>query len=483
MTDAPSADPTVTETTDRQTPAASGSKKRNTPFSPIARRLRAVGIGPRLYLAFGFVAGLTAIGGAATQLSYMRIDTALSQITRASVPAMLISFDFARSARQLEGALPRLIQAQDEETRAEALESIAGIGASLKSDLARLADKGTETEFQESLDKSACAVMASIPQLDKLIAQRNTVVSDIEGGNFDLILARNAFVFEVSGLIDSANQELLATARDAAAKLSEGMDGLFKGSFVTLRYTLELLADGNAMLGLYAQSAAARDAARRAELEKTYRIHKARVGEAFAVLGAEGIDAKSKQVLDRIVAFGDAANGIFKRAGTAQDAARIAELRAALTPALRPAVDAAAFDSEVKASGLSTRAGSTMNELIEVGVGELRALLELQAAGGAVAAALSEAARIDSGAQLAPLRKRYDDGKQGIAAALEKLKFASYKEQVEKVAKDLVAVGDKERNVFVSAEDKLAVAIDIRALVESNAEATNVLTAGAQRLA
>ncbi len=483
MTDASSAATTDTDTDDRQTPDAPARKNRKNPFAPIARRLGSVGIGPKLYLAFGLVAGLTALGGAATQLSYMRIDSALSQITRNSVPAMLISFDFARSARQLEGALQRLIQSQDEESRAEALENVTKIGAELKDELAKLADKGTDPGFQESLNKSAGAVMASVPQLDKLIALRNKVVSDIEGSNFDLILARNAFVFEVSGLIDSANQELLATAKEAAGKLSEGMEGLYKASFVTLRYNLELLADGNAMLGLYAQASASADAARRATLENSFKVHKARVGEAFAALGADGIDAKAKQVIERIVAFGDGKNGIFKRAGTAQDATRIAEMRAALTPALRPAIDEAAFDSEVKASGLSTRAGSTMNELIEIGVGELRALLELQTAGGVIAGALSESARIDSGAQLAPLRKRYDDGKKGVAEALEKLKFAAYKDDVEKLAKDLVAVGEKERNVFVAAEDKLAVAIDIRALVEPNTEATDVLTAGAQRLA
>lgn len=232
---------------------------------PVVRETRlprrhGFGIGRRLFLAFGAVAGLTVLACAVALVSYNDVGVTLRGITEDNLPAMSLSLRLAKSSAEVVSAAPAVLAAVDVRQRNSAMTMLAADQRSLGQVIDALAAtpggqaatavlRQTAAELHGNLDQLGAAVGRRLALRDQRIAQVRAIRA-----------IDDALDKKLAPLIDDASFNLVillqgATDAPDAKVIQQRISDIADKQLGAFQAMLELRADCNLALGLLGEAA------------------------------------------------------------------------------------------------------------------------------------------------------------------------------------------------------------------------------------
>jgi methyl-accepting chemotaxis protein len=207
----------------------------------------------RLYLAFGFAAGMTVVGSLFALYAFATVSATMTDIMSRSMPATVESLRLAEEASTLVASAPRLMTAQIESYRDKIARDIAAQSQNLSARIERL--RQLDASQNDELEVARAAMVERLDALNqavtermKISAQRRAVALSVRKAHEDLLVA-------ITPAIDDANFDLMT--RNQAAGNSTSLNQ----SIDSLRRFLEIQAGVNLLAGLLIESSMVNDVA------------------------------------------------------------------------------------------------------------------------------------------------------------------------------------------------------------------------------
>ena len=209
---------------------------------PNALRGRRMGIGGRLILAFGVVAGFTLAATAVTWVLFGNVRENLGIIANESMPVTASSFRLSEQSARLTSAIPNLVAARHNEDVEKVMQDVEAALQALFAE-ARLLDymghPGVTAQelvqagkmFRASTEKVRDAVLAAISSIRRM----DTAVSG-------LLSEYQRFTRSIAPVLGSVREEIIASTRRTVAESATRMGDLVDDSFEGLRSVLEVQA-------------------------------------------------------------------------------------------------------------------------------------------------------------------------------------------------------------------------------------------------
>ena len=146
---------------------------------------RRIGIGYRLFAAFGAVAALTLVASGIAWLSFANVGSVLHQVTGRSVPAMTEALQLAAASAELSAEAPALVAVGDDAERAErsaSLETrVAAMTAALEALRGRLG-QSSQLDSVAALTQQATENLGSLNGAVAEMLQLRTVRVNVATG-------------------------------------------------------------------------------------------------------------------------------------------------------------------------------------------------------------------------------------------------------------------------------------------------------------
>ena len=203
----------------------------------------------RLYLAFGFAAGITVVGAVSALYVSGNVDATMTEIVSRSMPATVESARLSEEASSLVASIPRLMAAESDALRNAIAGDIAAQSQSLSARIERLrtldASQNDELEAaQAAMGEQLAALNQAVADRIKISDRRRALVLAVRKYHEDLIEA-------ITPVIDDANFKVMTQMRPVLpTELIE-----------SLRRLLEIQAEANLLAGLLIESSMAADVA------------------------------------------------------------------------------------------------------------------------------------------------------------------------------------------------------------------------------
>ena len=192
----------------------------------------------RLYLAFGFAAGITVVGAVSALYVSGNVDATMTEIVSRSMPATVESARLSEEASSLVASIPRLMAAESDALRNAIAGDIAAQSQSLSARIERLrtldASQNDELEAaQAAMGEQLAALNQAVADRIKISDRRRALVLAVRKYHEDLIEA-------ITPVIDDANFKVMTQMRPVLpTELIE-----------SLRRLLEIQAEANLLAGL-----------------------------------------------------------------------------------------------------------------------------------------------------------------------------------------------------------------------------------------
>ncbi len=389
-------DPPVAPAGDAEAPAGAAAAPRGG-----RRRGLQLGIGGKLFLAFGGVAALTLASAAVAWLSYANVEKAVLQALKTDVPAMTTALALSSESAALAAAAPALAGARDEATRQAVSLRLSAQLDELRGKVAGLrVDRGDgETQAVDAVGRQLDRLDGELTALDEtvagaleLTARRTQQVAAVEA-------AYNEVSERVGMLIDDSSFLLVQRADEVTANTGTSISTLMNREVAALRGALEVLAEVNLVGGLVAEAANASNPDRLVPLRERLQISIGRIDDSLASMPADMAGVEEAKLLALLLAeFGQAEQNVFdlRRDWLALSgwelnekqviAARLEAITADMLSVqkemlhtLAPLVDEANFNVVLGSEQATGDASQAVGKLMSEGVGELRSLLALRA--------------------------------------------------------------------------------------------------------
>jgi phosphoglycerate-specific signal transduction histidine kinase len=219
---------------------------------------RRLGLRPRLFAAFGAVAGIALGATAAGFFSYERISGALDVIERDSMPAMNDALRLTHQAAETTAAGPRLLSASSPKEGAEASAALKKSQA----EMAKIIEALGSSEHARALSGLTAELGANLQQLADAVHQRMTLTAAREKKSAEIMAAHQRLVEKLTPLVDdssfSMQMELQgATERTELTEIQQRLQAIADREMAEFQAMLELRAEANLLLGLLGEAATA----------------------------------------------------------------------------------------------------------------------------------------------------------------------------------------------------------------------------------
>jgi methyl-accepting chemotaxis protein len=292
-------------------------------------RRHGFGIGRRLFLAFGAVAGLTVLACAVALVSYNDVGATLRGITEDNLPAMGLSLRLAKSSAEVVSAAPAVLAAVDVRQRDAAMKTLAAGQSSLGQVIDALAAtpggqaataglRQTAAKLHDNLDQLGAAVGRRLAFRDQRIAEVRAIRA-----------IDDALDKKLAPLIDDASFNLVillqgATDAPDAKAIQQRISDIADKQLGAFQAMLELRADCNLALGLLGEAANIPDRDLLPPVRDRFTAAARRIGKALDALKGTSANGASG---GGVAASGTAASGT---SGGTQDASGLTGLVADL---------------------------------------------------------------------------------------------------------------------------------------------------------
>jgi methyl-accepting chemotaxis protein len=313
---------------------------------PGSRRRRGFGIGGRLFLAFGGVAGLTVMASIVAMLSYDNIGATLREITEGNLPAMSLSLRLEKSSTQVTSAAPSVLAASDIGQRDKAVAALAASQHALDEVIDRLAATADGKTAIAGLRRTTADMRGNLDRLSAAVGERLTLRDQRIAMVRKIRAAADTLDKQLTPLVDDTSFTLVTGLQDAAdgatdpKAIQQHLSDIADKQLGSLQALMDLRADTNLALGLLTEAANTADKDQLLPIRDRFTAAAARMGKSLDSLKSiEAAGSLAAAVTD-LLHYGGKDAGIFDmrrreiEATTAAEAilATNRELADALTP-------------------------------------------------------------------------------------------------------------------------------------------------------
>lgn len=131
-----------------------------------------MGVRGRLYAAFVGLTIFVILASAVSFLALLRVDRALNEVSKESVPLVIASLDLSRQAERIVSAAPALLAVSDFEELGEVSASLNADVERLNDLLAELAPHTNETQAVGSIQRAAQQLRGTLDAMNRVVSAR-----------------------------------------------------------------------------------------------------------------------------------------------------------------------------------------------------------------------------------------------------------------------------------------------------------------------
>jgi methyl-accepting chemotaxis protein len=207
----------------------------------------------RLFLAFGFAAGMTVVGSLFALYASANISATMTQIVARSMPATVESLRLSEEASALVASAPRLMAVEDEDHRKEIAHDITAQSRMLSERIERL--QSLDASESDEIEVARAALDKQLDALNQVVTGRIKISTERRALALSVRKFHESLLEGITPAIDDANFDLMTrkpAAQDEAA-LNQSID--------SLRRLLEIEAGTNLLAGLLIESSMVGDSA------------------------------------------------------------------------------------------------------------------------------------------------------------------------------------------------------------------------------
>ncbi len=209
---------------------------------PRAGLLTRLGVGPKLYLAFGAIAATTVIAGVLSVLAFRQADEVVHELTHEAIPVITQSMKAAQTGERIAALAPSLASAASLEEH----ETIRGDLNQRVDDLRRQMQELAAADVAGAGDAAALVEEFS----KSLAALADEVAGGIRLGDAKQVQVANSaeqhdrLLQQLRPTVQKAGEQLLQAAETATEKNRNGVTGLLETEMEFLKAGLEIRALG-----------------------------------------------------------------------------------------------------------------------------------------------------------------------------------------------------------------------------------------------
>jgi methyl-accepting chemotaxis protein len=277
-----------------------------------ATRVR-IGLGGKLFLAFGMVAMTTVLASTVAVVSYQGVGETLDGITGSSLPAMNLSVKLAQSSTELVSAAPALVAAEsasEREAAVAALEKSQRMLEQATTDLAANTARGAADFW---IDPAASKAMAdNLAKLSVTVQQRLVLHDERAAIDTQIREAHDDLSQKLAPLEDNFGFALASGLHNAARAPDRAiLQRLSDADLPALEAMLALRADANLALGLLIEAANIRDKDLLPPIEDKFNATADHLEKSLAALKSTPTADQLKGPVEALLQWGRGPRNIF----------------------------------------------------------------------------------------------------------------------------------------------------------------------------
>ena len=462
-------------------------------------RPRRLGIGGRLYLAFGVLSILTV--GACSLAAYglYNLGQSLANVTDQAIPSMTASLEMSALASQLAATAPGMVAASDQ----EGMESVeAAIEAGLAGiEERRQALSGVDAEAADRIGALRIQMAQSLISLQDAVVDRNQAGAAVQTAMDRVIVSHATFLSTAVPMVQSVKQQVNESGDQTVETAIETVNALIEREVATLRAALEISANGQRMLAVIGRSAQIREPDVLVETEQAFGETAVQTSQLVKQLpdttSGEALSALAQSVMKlgvgEMSAFAIRAGELnwddltvneyedVKKARAELDAALV-ELSDAFERAVTPVVEGARINLVTGSTDLSDNLEVGIYNLVEQDVTSLRLVLEALAEANRAIGILGLAATAPDEARLEGQIGEFMDSAEKLFLLGSSLKSKPALASLGEDLQALANLGEGEDGVFATQRARLssdvqaqAALLDARKIAEAFQDEVTVL--------
>ncbi|MFT4729624.1 MAG: methyl-accepting chemotaxis protein [Granulosicoccus sp.] len=417
----------------------------------------ALGIKPKLFFAFGIVMATTLTACAIALLSYSRLSDSLQTITQQSVPLMAESMELTQLAAEVSAGV-QLLAGTTHKKEADAQYALVIVSLDKTADiLVSKIERGENIESAEQGLEELEILKGKVGSIFSLLDSRTKVsikLSDTANKLGAMLYQADQSMLDI---IDVATVEFSAMAEDMTAKTSMAVDTLLYTNLDPMISALRLGSEVRKLTKIMSASLSGRSDIEVAEDNRVANDLVSKIKMFNAKVDANRINEADEyqQLLDRLIELASSETGVYAKSDTFRSRIvvnrmirELATIDERLSLVLAPMIDKSYLDASLAGKELGRSVGTDTPKLLNDGVVQLFALLQLRIELNTLTSTFAQVLNISDQSGLEPLRNRYGVNEQAIMKSANVVAKLEGMEQVRGELDIILALGSSETGVF-----------------------------------
>src|SRR6516225_3680749 len=439
------------------------SRQTQTGTDADTQRSSRFGIKAKLFLAFLFLASLTAVASVVAWYAFRDIERAVTRVTLESLPDTINALTSAEKSVEIAAAAPELMTVGSQEERVLEQAKLEERTRTLAALIDNLNASNAPHESTIALSNLEREITAKLKELNVAIEKRIRLEAERQTATRALSAAHASFLIAVEPLIDDSVFDLVTKGEEVTTKSIKAITDLVEGNVNKIDHLFTINAEGNLVAGLLAEAAHVSDPALIQPIRERFLAAAATINRGLQLLPGGPETTPLRERVERLLALGVGADNMFDlRERTLRAASgdrhsldanehQLSSLKTAhesLLLTLIPMIDDAAFDLVLTTERVTTNNRKELTEFIDVSADVLQLLLTLRAEGSLAVSLLEQAASTSNVNLLQPLDERFIAAKEHIEQILKQLPLFLDTAQVQKAASTFIDFGKGDDGIF-----------------------------------
>jgi len=452
-----------------------------------------IGIGGRLYLAFGFLTALTLVACGAAWYAMDNLGRSLEKVTDQSVPALTASLELSALSAKVAATAPALVSATDDVRRQQISEQIATGLQEIQERSIALGEM--DPNAAEQINALTTEMSMSLDKLKSAVDAREEAQSAVDAASVFASIAHTDFLDVAEPAVKSTVDRMSEAGQQTIDIATETIDELVGEQVATLRAALTIASNGQRMAAIISRTAAIKDLDQLTAEEQAFGKAAVDTQQLLKQLPETPNGDRLREVATALMKWGIGDGSAFEirrgelnwvdltveqyeavQAGRAALDAAVVELSEAFDQAALPVVEGARINLMTGSTDLADILETGIYTLVDEDVVSMRLALETLAEANRAAGIVNGAATAENDSLLIAEARKFAESAEKLTSLASRMRLDPRTSSLADAATSLAAVGEDPGNVFetrraqiaavASAEAALAEARDVAARFE-----------------
>ena len=421
------------------------------------------GIKAKLFLAFFFLAGLTAVASAVAWYVFRDINRAVTRVTVESVPGIIAALSAAEKSAEIAAAAPALMAVRSQEERVLEQAKLDEGARALVALIDDLKASNVPQERTIALSNIEREIKTKLEELNVAVEERLRFEAQRQAAVRGLSTEHTSFLMALEPLVDDSVFDLVTRGEDLTAESTRAITDLVESNVGRIDLLSTINAEANLAAGLLSEAAHISDPAFIQPIRERFLAAAAAVDRSLRLLPDGPRTTLLRARAKGLLALGAGSDNIFDvRERTLRAASgyrhsleanrqQLAVLKTAhesLLLTLTPMIDDAAFDLVLTTEKVTVDNSKELTDFIDGGANILQLLLTLRGEGNLAVSILEQAAGTLDVNLLEPLNDRFVAAKERIERTLRQLPPSLGDRKVQKAASTLIDLSRGDDGIF-----------------------------------